>query len=190
MLSEKTDEQLMTDYANNNIDAFQVLYARHKTALYRFLLRQVDKAETAEELFQDTWSKVIKSKETYKPTATFRTYIYQIARNTLVDWFRHKNIRSVEVNESSIEKKQDSEPTNRQNDPAQKLENQQCYSNVIDAIKSLTPEQRDVFLLKEEANLSIKEIAVVTYVKEETAKSRYRYAIKQLKVLLGQRNDE
>jgi len=189
MLDDKTDEQLMLLYTDNNIDAFQILYGRYKTALFRFILRQVEGQATAEELFQELWAKVIKCKDTYQTTASFRTFIYQIARNTLIDWYRRQNIRKIEIQTNSETMSTQVDTLALVNEPSHNMEKQQTYQNVIDAIKVLPQDQRDVFLLKEEANLSIKEIAAVTQVNAETAKSRYRYAIKQLKILLGQNDD-
>lgn len=186
MLSEKTDEQLMTAYAEDNIEAFHLLYSRYKSALYRFILRQVHAQAVTEELFQDIWSKIIKNKGSYKVSASFRTFIYQIARNTIIDWFRRKNIQPIDDNDNT-------DLLNSgdvRDEPSRQLEKEQSYESVIEAIKTLPADQRDVFLLKVEANLSIQEIADVMQVNPETAKSRYRYAVKQLKVLLGQDYDE
>jgi len=189
MLDEKTDEQLMIAYANNQIEAFQVLYSRYKTPLFRFILRQTNNQTLTEELFQDVWSKVIRAKDTYKHTATFRTYIYQITRNTVIDNYRRQSIRAVEINEDNREMS-NYENGCKADEPSTQVEQQQSYKSIIAAINALSPEQRDAFLLKEEASLSIEEIAKVTQVKAETAKSRYRYAVKQLKILLGHNHDK
>jgi len=188
MLTELSDEQLMLAYANQNLAAFNELYGRYKTALYRFLLRQVDGQATAEEIFQEVWGKIIKAKDHYKVTASFRTYLYQIARNALIDSYRRKKIHTISDDELDPDTSARLADTN--SDPSNTIDTQQRYTRIIDAIAALPTDQRDVFLLKEEAELSIKEIASVLQINEETCKSKFRYARKRLRVMLGQDNNE
>ncbi len=174
-----TDENLMLSYGRGDADAFEALYARHKGPLYRFVLRQSGQA-FADELYQDIWLKVIHSRSRYKVVATFKTWLYQIARNRLVDHYRRQSVRAVETGSVSLSSLRGAE----QIQPENRLETQNQHELLMDALSSLPHEQREAFLLREEAGLAIEEIAATTGVTYEAAKSRLRYAISKLRAQL------
>ena len=84
-----TDEQLMRQWQEGDFQAFRALYERHRGPLYRFILRQLPKA-SAEDIYQETWSTFIRQKDTWRPRASLKTFLYQIAQSRLVDHFRAK----------------------------------------------------------------------------------------------------
>jgi len=90
MRDEAADEQLMEHYRDGDAGAFDALYHRHKGGLYRYLFRQCKDKGVAEELFQDVWSNIIRSRERYQPSAKFTTFLYQVAHNRLVDYIRQR----------------------------------------------------------------------------------------------------
>ena len=90
MGSDKTDEELMLAYAGGDLLAFEMLYKRHRGMLYRFLLRTLRHRADADELFQDTWSRLIAARERYRPDARFTTWLLQIAHNLAIDRFRRQ----------------------------------------------------------------------------------------------------
>src|ERR1700731_1643837 len=96
-MTSDDDGELMLRYARGDMRAFETLYRRHRSALYRYLARHTRNAETANDLFQEVWSKVIVSRERYEPRAQFRTFLYRIAHNCFVDYCRRASVR----NESS-----------------------------------------------------------------------------------------
>ena len=101
MGSDQTDEELMLAYAGGDLLAFEMLYRRHRGMLYRFLLRTLRHRADADELFQDTWSRLIAARERYRPEAKFTTWLLQIAHNLIVDRFRrHKPVASDEETET------------------------------------------------------------------------------------------
>jgi RNA polymerase sigma-70 factor (ECF subfamily) len=179
MDDEISDESLMLSYSRGDADAFEVLYQRHKGPLYRFVLRQCGR-HYAEEIYQDIWLNVINSRLRYKIRATFKTWLYQIARNRLIDHYRRQNLRPVENNPDSLSSL--SEPVQHQ--PENRLDSNRRHELLMKAVAALPPEQKEAFLLKEEANLSVDEIALTTGVTYEAAKSRLRYAFKKLKAQL------
>src|SRR5512134_7696 len=85
---DECDETLMQAYARGDAAAFDVLYARHKGGVFRYLLRHCGNGGTAEELFQDVWMSAIRARATYVPTAKFATWLYTLARHRLVDHWR------------------------------------------------------------------------------------------------------
>lgn len=174
------DTALMLRYADGDVEAFEVLYRRHNDALYRYLLHRCRRRDIAEDLFQEVWDKVIRSRSRYRPTAKFATYLYRIAHNCFVDhWRRTRHDRHV------VDIDPDSQP-GAEDSAAAETERSLARRRLEQALDDLPDEQRDAFLLAEEAQLSLDDIALVTGVKRETAKSRLRYAVKKLKQALGE----
>jgi RNA polymerase sigma-70 factor (ECF subfamily) len=172
------DARLMVRYRDGDADAFSTLYARHKGPLYRYLLRQVRNAGAAADLFQDVWSRLVANRARYEARAKFATYLFHIAHNCTIDFFR----RDLKMRRRSDDLDAQSEPEvpeyQRPDGIAEFAEQQ---SALLAALGALPQEQREAFLLHEETGLTIEEIARVTDVGLETAKSRLRYAIRKLK---------
>ena len=95
----RTDEGLMLQYRDGDAAAFDILYARHRGSVYRFLLHQTGKREVADELFQDVWMRAINARSGYQPTAKFTTWLYRIASNRLTDHYRQQGLRSAHETE-------------------------------------------------------------------------------------------
>lgn len=169
------DSALMLRYRDGDVAAFEILYRRHNDALYRYLLRLCRNHAAAEDIFQEAWSKIIKARETYRPTAKFTTFLYHVAHNCFIDYLRrnkrHGNTADVDP---------DSQPDNREQ-PEHIAERSLARRRLEAALESLPDEQRDVFLLHEEAGLNLDQIAAVVDCKRETAKSRLRYAVRKLR---------
>ena len=85
---EVSDESLMLQYQQGEQAAFETLYRRYKDTLYRYFLKHCSNQQQSEELYQEVWIKLINSTARYKPKAKFRTYLFTIAHNTLVDFYR------------------------------------------------------------------------------------------------------
>src|ERR1043166_287973 len=94
---EAPDEQLMLAYGDGDAGAFDTLYARHRGALFRYVLRGVKARAVAEELYQEIWILVIEARKRYAPSARFTTWLYTIAHNRLVDHWRKRALTLVEV---------------------------------------------------------------------------------------------
>jgi RNA polymerase sigma-70 factor, ECF subfamily len=178
------DGELMLRYARGDLRAFETLYQRHRTGLYRYLSRHTRNPESANDLFQEVWSKVIASRERYEPRAKFQTFLYRIAHNCFVDYCRRSTVRA-EVSADAQDDWQTSLPAPEADRPDARAEHAQAVARYRSALEELPAEQRDVFLLYEESGLSLEEIAVITAVGAETAKSRLRYAVSKLRQALS-----
>jgi RNA polymerase sigma-70 factor, ECF subfamily len=176
------DGQLMLAYAKGDSSAFERLYRKHKDALYRFFLRQSGNQALAEELYQEVWLRVIKARDSYEQKAKFTTWLYRIAHNILIDHYRKPQT------EKDDEFEAESIPDNAANDPEVILSGQEKIQRFRTQLENLPKEQLEVFLLKEEAGLSLEEIALTVGESKETVKSRLRYAIKKLRQLLKNEN--
>src|SRR3954462_11093253 len=88
---EPADEDLMLRYSSGDAAAFDVLYARHRAGVFRYLLRQCGSRAAAEELVQDIWLNLMQARDLYQVQAKFTTWLYTLAHNRLIDHFRrHK----------------------------------------------------------------------------------------------------
>jgi RNA polymerase sigma-70 factor, ECF subfamily len=183
MHRELTDEQLMLRYRDGDALAFEHLYTRFKQPLHRYLQHQCGNKATAEELFQDVWMNLIKARERYEVTASFKTFIYRMAHNRLIDHYRRQR-HGVPLSYSDDEVLQNSADFADPVNPEQTVAGQQQWQILLRAIETLPEAQREAFLLKENTGLSIEEIATITDVNSETAKSRLRYAVNKLRIAL------
>lgn len=175
----------MLSYGAGNADAFDTLYQRHKAPLYRFVLRQCGQQVT-DELFQDIWLKVINARNDYQVKAKFNTWLYHLARNRIIDHYRRNNIRPIDNNADEL-----SEVVNTSTaQPEKQLEKRSQYDALLNAISDLPRDQKEVFLLREEAGLSIEQIAETCGINFETAKSRLRYAMSKLRQQLNPQTGE
>ncbi len=178
MDTEPADSALMLRYRDGDVAAFEILYRRHNDALYRYLLRFCRHRDNAEDIFQEVWGKIVKARGNYRPTAKFSTYLYRVAHNCCIDHFRRNKRHTQTV---------DFEP-DRQPDPGDQpetlTERSLARRRLLVALQDLPDEQRDVFLLHEEADLSLDQIASVTGSNRETTKSRLRYAVNKLRIAI------
>jgi RNA polymerase sigma-70 factor, ECF subfamily len=170
-MAHDDDGELMLRYARGDMRAFETLYRRHRSA------------QTANDLFQEVWSKVIVSRERYEPRAQFRTFLYRIAHNCFIDYCRRVAVRNESSN--ADDNWEGALPGPEQDRPDTRAEQAQLTARYRAALAALPAEQRDVFLLYEESGLSLDEIAAISGVGVETAKSRLRYAVAKLRATLA-----
>jgi RNA polymerase sigma-70 factor (ECF subfamily) len=176
-----TAEELMLRYAGGDAAAFEQLYARHRGGLYRFITRQCSDRGAAEELYQDVWSSVIEARARYRAEARFATWLYTLAHNRIIDWYR-KSSRVVWVDFGRDEEEPEIEiAAARHWQPEVRSESREIAKAMLTHLEALPPPQREAFLLHEEGGLSVEEIAAATGASTETAKSRLRYAIAKLR---------
>jgi len=174
------DSALMLRYQDGDIAAFETLYLRHKDPIYRYLLRLCGHRDTAEDIFQEVWGKIIKARGSYRPTARFTTFLYRVAHNCFIDHVR-RNKRH--AGNTPLEPEAHSDPGEA---PDIETERRLARERLETALSDLPEEQRDAFLLHEEGGLTIDQIATVTGCKRETAKSRLRYAINKLRAAIDE----
>jgi RNA polymerase sigma-70 factor (ECF subfamily) len=172
------DSALMLRYCDGDTAAFETLYRRHNDALYRYLLRLCRHRATAEDVFQDVWGKIIKARSNYRPTAKFTTFMYRVAHNCFIDHIRRNKRHS-----NSLELEPELHADTSES-PETITERELAKERLTLALGELPEEQRDAFLLHEEAGLSIDQIASVTGSNRETAKSRLRYAVNKLRAAI------
>lgn len=182
-LDASSDEALLARYREGDGAAFEILYARHRQGLYRFLLGLSGRAELAEEVYQETWLSLIRSGSQPQGRATFRTWLYQIARNRLIDHWRKHGVRN--PLHDSYDEQVHVQPDDTSN-PEQLLSLSRDQARLDAALQALPEDQREVFLLRLHGDLELPQIAALTGAPLETVKSRLRYAQQKLHRLLAE----
>jgi RNA polymerase sigma factor (sigma-70 family) len=179
-VSEETDEALMCTYRDGDAAAFDRLYERHRGPVYRYFRRQVQPPEAVDELFQDVWMRVIDARASYEPRAKFTTWLYTIAHNRLMDFYRSRqraSFESLDAEDSGLE-----EPAIPDTAlPESIAERKETAAQLLSALAALPAAQREAFLLHEEGELTLEEIAALLGTQRETVKSRIRYALAKLR---------
>ena len=178
-LQDMTDEELALSYADGNNRAFDLLLLRNQSKLFSYILFVVHDRETAEDIFQETFVKVISRLQEgrYTVSGKFGAWIMRIAHNAIMDWYRDQasmrivdtsadndlsNIPGADIFEGNIENR---------------FVNSQIMADVRRLLDALPPMQREVVYMRFYQQLSFKEIADSTDVSINTALGRMRYAL-------------
>lgn len=176
----------MLRYAAGDIAAFDALYARHALGVWRYMLRSVRVQAVADDLLQDVWFAVARQATGYQPTARFKTWLFTMAHNRVVDHFRtaKNHVRMDDEDPDSEGRVGDTLAADSGFGPVRQLASREQAAALIAALEQLPPDQRNAFLLQVEAGMNVQDIALATGVNFETAKSRLRYARASLRQLL------
>ncbi len=187
-----TDEALMIRFQQGDRAAFAVLVKKHKSPLFNFALRQIRLRSTAEDVVQETFVRVVQNAADFKHEARFTTWLYTIARNLCIDHLRKGALRKHPSLDSKAGSQDDAGPTlgEQTADVRANVERDatagELRVRIASAVETLPDDQREVFLMREVANLPFKEIADITGVPENTVKSRMRYALERLQAALSE----
>ncbi len=182
------DYQLVEEAINGNKRSIETLIERHKNKVYTYILLIVKKEQLAEDIFQETFIKVIKSlrKGKYQEKGIFASWVIRIAHNLIIDYFRkakHLRLLSSEDTEVNIFNSSRFSDTNIEDNI---IENQ-IASDVRKLIDLLPEDQKQVILLRHYGDFSFKEIADQTGVSINTALGRMRYALINLRKLIEEK---
>lgn len=178
-INRMTDEQLVNMFANGNNQAFDILLERHKDRVYNYILLIVRNRDLTEDIFQDTFVKVIMTikQGRYTETGKFAAWICRIAHNQIIDLFR----RERNENTVSNEEYEDMDLFNNCKLCEENIEDQLVRDQVLKDVNRLMchlPDvQREVVYMRFYQDLSFKEIADITGVSINTALGRMRYAV-------------
>jgi len=184
--SNDSDEALMLAFARGNMNAFEQLYDRHESGVWRFVFRSVQNQAVADDLVQELWFAVARTAATYEPTAKFKTWLFTMARNRVIDHSRTaKNHASIDAEDEDGASMFSDLAADSRLGPLRQVSSREQAKALLDAIEKLPADQREAFLLQAEGDMSVDDIAAATGVSFETAKSRLRYARNKLKELLA-----
>ncbi len=173
MVSAMTDIQMMEDVRDGKVERLAVLFERHHVPLFNFFLRLTGSSNISEDLVQDVFYRILNYRHTYKGQSKFTTWMYQIARNTHIDYLRKKK-------EELPLDKQWNEALCTELSPDEKLEQGQDAKLMREALAKLPLKKREVLILSRYQNLKYKEIAELLGCQIGTVKAHVHRAIKDL----------
>lgn len=189
-INELTDEELALAYIDGNNGAFDLLLSRNQSKLFSYILFVVHDHDKAEDIFQETFVKVITKlhQGRYTTSGKFSAWIMRIAHNVIMDRYRDtrtqgivepavgndlSNIRSGDILDSNIE---------------DHFVNEQVLKDVKKMMNLLPPTQREVVFMRFYQEMSFKEIAETTGVSINTSLGRMRYAILNMRRMAREHN--
>jgi RNA polymerase sigma factor (sigma-70 family) len=185
MSTTPPDEELMLRYREGDLSAFEELYRRHRLGLYRFIAWRSPRADWVDEIVQDSWANLHHARARYQPDASFRTYLYQIARNRLLDLLRQQApLLAAELGTGTDGRDVFDVLADGAQDvvtPETALADKQRHNSLHAALATLPAEQKEALVLQQFSGLSLEEISAVVAAPVETVKSRLRYAMRKLR---------
>lgn len=188
MQLEVKDSKLVSDYINGNELALEMLIKRHQQRLYGFIFSKVQDRDITEDIFQDTFIKVIKTlkKGAYNEEGKFLPWVMRIAHNLVIDHFRRNN-RIPKFNSTD-----DFDIFSIISDNVLNAENQIIKDQILFSVKSLVDElpeeQKEVLKMRIYDDMSFNEISEITGVSINTALGRMRYALINLRKIIEKHN--
>jgi len=183
-----TDNELITRYVAGDEIALKQLINRHQKKVFSYILMSVKNRELAEDIFQDTFIKVINTlkSENYKEEGKFLQWVMRIANNLKIDYYR--KVQRMPVFESNSDFNIFDVLNGTDPSIEQKIITEQIYSDVKNLVKYLPEEQREVLEMRIYDDVSFKDIAELTGVSINTALGRMRYALINLRKLIKEKN--
>jgi RNA polymerase sigma factor (sigma-70 family) len=185
-----SDKELVGRYLNGDHNSLEQLISRHQNRIYAYILMIVKDKALADDLFQDTFIKVINTIRagSYNEEGKFLQWVMRIAHNLIIDHFRKSNRMPVIDNS----KNEDFNIFDTLNVMEQSIEDKiitdQIHRDVRKLIEFLPNEQKEVLYMRHYAEMSFKDIAEVTDVSINTALGRMRYALINLRKLIAEKN--
>ena len=172
---QEEDRRLFDLWMKGDPQGFSGLYNRYKNRVFGFLVRMTSDREVAEDLVQDTFLAAMRNASQFDRSRNFLSWIFGIAHKRTIDYFRHikvENEHQIDA-EHAIGKGPETPDIN--------FSNMQLRSVINEAIKTLDPMQREVFLLRELGDVPFKEIAQIMDCPINTALGRMRLALKNIR---------
>jgi RNA polymerase sigma-70 factor (ECF subfamily) len=188
MAHSTKDADLIVSYIQGNEHAFEILLTRYKQRVYSFIFSKVMNRDITEDVFQDTYIKVIQTikKGKYNEEGKFLPWVLRIAHNLVIDHFR-KNKRF-----PKFENRDDYDIFSHISEPEKDIESliidKQIESVLSDLIAGLPQDQADVLLMRLYKGMNFKDIAELTNVSINTALGRMRYALINIRKMVVDKN--
>jgi RNA polymerase sigma-70 factor (ECF subfamily) len=185
-MEKKTDLELMNLLVNKNTPALKELYRRYEVQIFNFIFRYTGQRETAQELIQDTFTRLWFAAPTFDyKKGNFKPWLYTIALNLARNEMSKKEHRFRFIDPEEIRDHRELGDDHQGQGPDAVLEQQETDAAVANALGKLQPHLKEVILLKNYHHLKFKEIAEVSRAPESTIKARYHKAISELKKQLN-----
>jgi len=186
-ISGLTDAQLLNRFRNGESTAFDCIVDRYRKPLFTYLIRLVGDRHSAEDIFQDTFLKVIKGLKAYHEQNKFNNWLFGIAHHLAIDFLRKAQRKQKFFSQGDIDSEKEIKLENISDLnllPDEQTEQQELRKALNEAIQQLPIEQRQVFLLREHSDLTFKEIAEMLEKPLNTVLAQMRYALLNLRKIL------
>jgi len=183
-----SDQELIRDYLNGRESSLEQIILRYKDKLYAYIFTMVKCHQTTDDIFQDTFIKVIHTLKTgnYNEEGKFIHWVTRIAHNLIIDHFRRNKKMPIQAQQN------DQDPFEKINLRAQSIEDQiiekQIYQDIKLLVEELPEDQKEVLKMRHYKGMSFKDIAEQTDVSINTALGRMRYAIINLRKYASEKN--
>ena len=174
----------MSRFQAGDATAFETLFERYRRPIAAFLVRQCGNRESAADLQQDVFTRVIRRARSFQHQSKFSTWIYAIARNAAVDAARravHRDHRSLDEPTYDDGPRLGDRVAGKEPEPDRAATAERLRGDLVRAVDALPPDQREVFVLREYHGMPFHEIAEVVGAKTGTVKSRMRYTLEALR---------
>jgi RNA polymerase sigma factor (sigma-70 family) len=167
------DRALMTAVRDGDLDQLGLLFERHHKHLYNFFLQQTGNSQSSEDMVQDVFYRMLKYRHTYRAESKFTTWMFSIAHNAKIDYYRSEKHRRKEndIPETLADDEPDPEEISVQMDQQEIL---------MAALNALSDEKREVLVLSRFENMKYEEISEIMGCKVGTIKARVHWALKDL----------
>jgi RNA polymerase sigma-70 factor (ECF subfamily) len=169
------DRESFDLWLKGDLKGFSQLYEKYKNRVFGFLVRMTGDREIAEDLLQETFFAAMRNVDQFDRSRNFLSWLFGIAHKRTIDYFRHAKVET--------DHKSDAESAvgSRMDLPDEELSNKRIQRIVREAVETLDPLQKEVFLLREMAGVPFKEIAVIMNCPINTALGRMRLALKNIR---------
>ncbi len=187
-LTKMNDQELLKAYSGGREEAVSILIERHRKRVYDYIRMMVKDPDLADDLFQETLIKVLKSlrEERYVDNGRFVAWVMRIAHNQIIDHFRRRKqlnqVRNEDAGYDLLNNRKLSEPTVEDH-----LVLDQIHEDIRRLVDELPEEQRDVVVMRHYKDMSFKDIAEKTGVSINTALGRMRYALINLRKIIDEK---
>ena len=188
-LNSLNDNELVQQFIQGDQESLEILIHRHKSRVFSYILLVVKNQELAEDIFQETFIKVIRSlkKGKYIENGKFVSWVLRISHNLIIDHFRKEKLKGTISNDST-----EVDIFNSQKFSDKTVEDEMINSQILfevkELIRELPEDQQQVIYMRHYMGLSFKEIADQTDVSINTALGRMRYALINLRKLIEKKN--
>jgi RNA polymerase sigma-70 factor (ECF subfamily) len=189
---DQTDIECINAYLAGDANSLEPMVEKYKRPLYSFILKMTERREDTDEIFQETWFRALKNIHKFRHK-NFLNWLFRIAHNLIIDRAR-RNKRNVSMQTATGGDDGDSTLEDHLAapgiSPAEEVGGTTLGERIDKAVETLSPEQKEVFLMRMYGNASFKEIAKVQQCSINTCLARMQYALTKLRSILKEEYDE
>ncbi len=168
-------EDLIRRIKSSNAEAFEEVFKSYHDELYNFLVYKIGDSQTAEDILQDVFIKLWENRHQLKTNLSIKAYLYTIAKNLALNYFRHKKVILKFQQEIEMSSSQDQSPS-----PQSVLEFEEFSSKLFEVLENLPEQQRLIFMMSRQSNLSHKDISERLNLSIKTVETHIGRALKTL----------